>query len=829
MRTQSTMIRPRANQHFGGLRVILRLRISSFVILCILATCLGVARAQRPANANAYYQQLRSLLPGGEVIAVKDLEIKRDEAVFTFKSGSFAFYGEVNGKVTGAVFKGEGHLHISPSNPEERHNLSVLTHNEAFDEDFDQAVLRFTDGTAAELRKASTGTGSADHGFTSAANELNTLMRTKIQDNIDLRLLEDVLSPTPGGFFFAGIHGHKYSHLLFTIDPFGLPDVQPEQLALMSWNDWGPTFLTASNLLTDATDGARHKPFRTDHEDLDTTIEKGGFLSGLATVHIIALQDGVAAVPLELFPTLRVSKVETDQGAQLDYVQEDKDHDADFGVVLQQPLKKGDSVTLRIAYGGKDVVHSEGNANYYPVAREDWFPNANEGLGDYSTYHMLFHVPKGLTLIATGTKVNETTEGKVTTTEWKTDVPLPVVGFNLGEFVTKEAIVPSKLGDNLTVDAYANTQPPDMFNAIADAVNNSAVTGSDGGPAGAIGKINTAGMLPIELSQSQVAAQIYTQYFGALPFTHVAVTQQFACNYGQSWPMLVYLPICGFLDQTQQHVLGLRPEDMYWKMVTPHEVAHQWWGHTVGFRSYRDQWMSEGFADESASIFLLLTRPKPNDYLDFWKEERKMITEKNEMGFRPIDVGPVTMGYRLSTEKTGFSVTRDLIYPKGAYILHMVQMMMWDPRDGDKRFMETMHDFVNTYKLQSASTEDFKTIVEKHMSQVMDMDGNHKMDWFFNEYVYGIDLPAYHFESELTPDGDKTTLHFKLVQSGVRPEFKMLVPLYLEFADGKVSRLGEIGITGDRTIDQTVSLPKFSAPVKRVSINNYYDVLSTDN
>ncbi|MGB6742903.1 MAG: hypothetical protein WBE38_04525, partial [Terracidiphilus sp.] len=66
----------------------------------------GTARAQRPANANAYYQQLRGLLPGGEVITVKDLELTRDEADITFRNGSFAFYGEVNGKVTGAVFKG---------------------------------------------------------------------------------------------------------------------------------------------------------------------------------------------------------------------------------------------------------------------------------------------------------------------------------------------------------------------------------------------------------------------------------------------------------------------------------------------------------------------------------------------------------------------------------------------------------------------------------------------------------------------------------------------------------------------------------------------------
>jgi hypothetical protein len=567
-----------------------------------------------------------------------------------------------------------------------------------------------------------------------------------------------------------------------------------------------------------------------DHEDIDVTIEKGGFLTGLSTLHIVALQDGVAVAPLNLYPTLRVSKAETDKGEQLDFVQEDKDHDADFGVVFPKPLNKGESVTVRIAYGGKDVVQSEGNSNYYPVARESWYPNASQGLGDYATYHMLFHVPKGLELIATGTKVSETNEGKITTTEWKTDVPLPVVGFNLGRFTMKEATVQGKLGDNLTIDAYANTQPPDMFNAISEAVNSGPEIGGNAQPAtAAIGTLNTSGMLPMQLSQGQVAAQIYTNYFGPTPFAKVALTQQFACNYGQSWPMLVYLPICGFLDQTQQHELGLRPEDMYWKVVTAHEVAHQWWGQTVGFRSYRDQWMSEGFAQESASIFLLATRPKHDDYMEFWKEQRKLITEKNSNGFRPIDVGPVTMGFRLSSEKTGFSVYQNLVYPKGAFILHMVQMMMWDRNDGDARFIATMHDFVKTYWLQAASTEDFKAIVEKHMSPGMNLDGNNKMDWFFNEYVYGTELPTYHFEGQIKPDGDKSTLHFKLTQSGVSPAFKMPVPIYMEFADGKIARLGSVAITGDKTVEQTTPLPKMPQPVKRLFINYYYDVLSLEN
>jgi aminopeptidase N len=439
---------------------------------------------------------------------------------------------------------------------------------------------------------------------------------------------------------------------------------------------------------------------------------------------------------------------------------------------------------------------------------------------------MLFHVPKGLELIATGTMVSQTNEGKLTISEWKTETPLPVVGFSLGDFKTKEATIGTPLSGQLTVDAYANKGRPDFVSAFVQQL-------SDAGPAAeaALGTLDTTPMLANELSQGQVAAQIYTDYFGPLPFPHIALTQQSACDYGQSWPMLVYLPICGFFDKTQRHFLGLSDFSAatYWDVVTPHEVAHQWWGHTVGFRGYRDQWMSEGFANTSASIFLQLTRSKPGDYLNFWHEQHRMLVEKNAFGFRPIDVGPVTMGVRLSSPKTGFDIYQDLVYPKGAFILHMIRMMMWSPRDGDALFKVTMRDFVNTYRLQAATTEDFKAIVEKHMSPAMDLESNHTMDWFFREYVYGTDLPAYHFEGDATPSGDGWNLHLKLTQSGVPAEFKMLVPIYLELADGRVMRLGSANVTGDNTIEKTVQLPKLPAAIKRVLINYNYDVLCTEN
>jgi hypothetical protein len=809
-------------------------------LIAMLAFALPTVQAQRAANSNSYYQALRGLLPGGEVITVKNLDLHRDAAVLSLRSGSVTFYPEVNGKVTGAVFRGEGHIHLTPASTEEKRNLAILTRAQEFDEDFDQAILRFTDATAAELRKASAGAGAADRPAIEAAQQLHTFQRTKLYDNIDLRLLADVLSPAPGGYFFAAIHGKKDRNLFFIADPHGVDEVSPEQAVLMSWNDWGRAYPYSSRGAADAArvaagEDVEPSAYRIDSEDLDTTIEKSGFLTGLATVHLTALVDGVAVVPFDLYPTLRVSKAETGKGEALDYVQEKKDEDADFGVVLASPLKKGETATIRIAYGGKDVVMSEGGSNYYPIARQSWYPNASSGLGNYASYHMLFHVPKGLELIATGTKASEKTEGKYTTTEWKTEVPLAVVGFNLGKFTMKEARIKDSAGNNLTVDAYANTEIPDALRAIVDGASSLPqslapnLRGSNATEPLPVGNINTGNMLPVQLSQGEVALRIYTNIFGSLPFSRVALTQQFACNYGQSWPMLVYLPICGFLDSTQKNVFGLNPADMYWKTVTPHEVAHQWWGQTVGFRSYRDQWMSEGFADASAAMFLLTTRPKPDEYLQFWKEARRDLTEKNAQGFRPIDVGPVTMGFRLSSEKTGWGVYRNLIYPKGAYILHMIQMMMWTQRDGDAAFSAMMRDFVSTYRLKPATTEDFKKMVEKHMTHGMDLENNHTMDWFFREYVYGTALPNYHFDAQLTPNGDTTTLHFKLTQSAVTDGYKNTVPLYLELADGRVLKLGGIVVTGNSSIEQTVPLPHLPAPVKKATINYYYDVLCTEN
>ena len=182
-------------------------------------------------------------------------------------------------------------------------------------------------------------------------------------------------------------------------------------------------------------------------------------------------------------------------------------------------------------------------------------------------------------------------------------------------------------------------------------------------------------------------------------------------------------------------------------------------------------------------------------------------------------------GCGLNTYKTPGAYNR-LVYPKGGYILHMLRGMMWDVKTSDQRFIDMMHDFVKTYFNRNASTEGFQAVVEKHMTPQMDLDGNHKMDWFFSEWVYDTEIPRYKLQYSLIPESDgKVILKGSITQSEVSERFKMIVPVYLDF-DGKLVRLGTVPVLGNGTKEFQVRLPQ---KPKRVLLNAFHDVLASES
>jgi len=759
-----------------------------------------------PPNSDPTYQQLRNLTVGGEAVSVSNFELKREGGTFHLHSGTVCFVNPVQGKITGAVFVGDGNFVLDPPSESERRSLRLLTKEDEFSEKFIQAVFRFTDSTYDEIKKGGTvATVGCDPGV---LRDSQNTTRHKFKNNLEARILEDVLSPEPGGLFYAFIHGKHYSDKeIFEIEP-RRDEVSFRTYDENKWGEWAQFKIPGKH---------RHQTgrlLRIEHQQLDVTFEKNGDLIGKATTDFIARRDGVRVVALDLFRPLRVQSV-TENGQSLSFIQEDKNEDGNFAVILPKALNTGEKLTFTTTYGGKGAVSNEGGGNYFPIARDNWYPNNPDGaLGEYVLYDMTLRIPKGMKMAATGALVSESNEGGQNVTVWKSENPQTVAGFSFGRFKEEEVKLTKP---EYLIQAYANEELPDTIAMI----QRSGV--------GALGSMSTTQLNKKALAEGAVAVQLYSDYFGPSLFKHMQITQQTACNFGQSWPELVWIPMCYYFDTTVRHQFGLDSDRGYWKVVTPHEVAHQWWGHTVGFASGRDQWMSEGFAELSASLYISLIEKNPKKFIEFWNDERELLLEKDAEGFRAIDVGPLTMGYRASNSRTGYSVTRRLIYPKGAYVLHMVRMMMWDRKTGDENFKETMRDFVKTYSGKAATTEDFKEMMEKHMTPEMDLDGNHRLDWFFDEYVYGTALPTYKltYTFEKNAEGN-IVFGFKVTQSGVDEKFKMIVPIYLELADGRTVNIGRARLIGNSSVEQKIPMNGLKDPPKRAVVNYNDDVLASN-
>ena len=782
-----------------------------------------VNTAGEKPNSDAVYQQLRQIGKNkgdfeGPYATVNNLVIKRDAATFTLISGEIYFAPTVENRSVGAVFLGQGELTLTPPTVAEKHNLALFIDQPSLKEPFDRLVLRFSDKTFEEIKSATKlGTnGPQAERARDAYHDNQLLLRKTLRRNVELRTLVDLYNPNRSGFFTAFINGKHYSKLIFQYDALGIPSVSPEEVLLSSYGDTDRGFWTAFHRAEEYANGTAssdedHRIYDITHHEIDGAI-RGTKLVVNDTVTLRVLDDGARVLPFRLFSSLRVSRVRDEQGHELPFVQQNKDEDADFGIIWPKPLEAAKTYKVSLEYSGGDALIDVGGGNFFvnPSARLTWYPN-NEGtaFGDRATFNVTFRYPKGKVLIGTGAAVApEAEDGDLRVSKWSSgDTQLAVAGFNYGLFKKKE-VVDSDTG--YTIEYYANEESASfMRNAEGRA------------------SMSTLGMSGRILADAQNSTRIYNVYFGKLPFSRLALTQQPAANFGQAWPTLVYMPFTAFLDPTQRYLASggnVRfATDNFFRYVAPHEIAHQWWGHMVGWKSYHDQWMSEGFAEFSASLFIQFAMHDEHKFLDFWNEQRDRITQSRPQthDLKPYTVGPVTQGFRLSSGKT-YAAYQFLVYPKGAYILHMLRQMMFDERSGgDKRFGTMMQDFIKSHYNQDVSTEDLKQIVEKYMTKPMDLDGNGKMDWFFNEYVYGTEMPSYRLEYQLGNGG--TTVSGRITQSGVSDNFKMLVPVYVDYGKGFV-RMGSATMIGNSSVDlKDERLPR---PAKRAALCALDDVLA---
>lgn len=784
------------------------------------------------ANSDSVYRQLRddSL---GQSFRFDNYTLVSDVATFHFLKGTLTFLSPVEGHVTGAIFIGEGHFSLKPITVLDGQELKRRTGSEEFEEDFGEAVFRFASPFNLSFVRGvgeNVGTpGDAGNVFRHWKEQVRErreqpqgfteyLLHGEGMDNVDADLLATYYNDKHPPFLNAYIHGKKHKSLQFFVRPRvgAIPQLDsPEEVALINYNPegmddgiWYLEHLKSEFTKGTASSSEDRRLFATDAYKIETIIAKNQHLFSTATITFEPLIPGERVLKFDLLPNLRVTRVVDRDGQDLYFIQEGRKEDGSFYVILPSPPEPGKKASVTVQFAGDKVLEEAGEGSFYVGARTSWYPNLN-GFGEHALFDLTFKVPHRYKVISVGELKSEAIEDGFAVSHWITPIPVAVAGFNYGDY--KRMDLPDDK-DGWKISGYYLTELPDKLRRY-----------------GALQSMAPGAMTKYALEQTRAQLQLCTYYFGKIPYDEIHVTEQPDFNFGQSWPNLVYLPISAYTDSTQRWMLFGTISSRFTgfvQEVTPHEVSHQWWGHAVGWASYHDQWLSEGFAEFSAGLFLqqAVAGDWRKDYLEFWERLRKRILEKNEFGIAPNDTGPLWMGLRLASPHS-LSAYQNVTYPKGAYVLQMLRSVMYDAENKDKAFIDLMHDFVSSHQNRPASTESFKAIVEKHMTKTMDLERNGRMDWFFNEWVYGTQIPRYKFEYQTSPaENGKVKLHMTVTQSEVDDHFAMPVPVFADLGKG-LFRMGEITAVGNTTRSVDVILP--SRP-KKVELNAFKEVLERD-
>lgn len=807
--------------------------------LLVLAGLLWLAPAAPLAAAekaevlrDPVYERLRGARPAGAGLAVEGVEIARDVFRLKLSSGTLHFLEPVEGRTLGAVFVGKGSYTLLPATEDERHHLEVVTEQKglaALDDTFERAVLLFTDGTEAALR-ASPGAVPANGGGPEAAALWDRYMkrqRKELRTNVQIRLLADVLEGTkPGdGLLVAWVDGKKHGEGLLAYDPRGAEKLGlAEQAAGETTAFYSIPESTRGALYLAPPKGASAPAAGADADALgyvlDTRIRKNADLEGTALLRFRSQRDGLRVLRLDLFPKLRVKEAGSSAGeaaadaafTPVAVVQEDEEEDGDLAVVLPRPLARGEVATLKVSYAGEDVLVDAGDGNYAVLARQSWYPNLGTFL-DTATFDLTYRVPKKNQVVSVGRETSTSVEPDGTAvSRFVADAPIRVAGFNYGKFKKLER---TDEASGLTVRVHTNPGKPAIAREIEQL--------------GSLARFETERLADSALVDGVNTARTGWHFFGELPQKEVAITQQSQWFFGQSWPSLIYLPYIAFLDSTTRLELGLIDASSFVDQVGPHEFAHQWWGHLVGWATYHDQWLSEGLAEFTTA--LVLQQTGGNDkYLDFWKKARKkVLAAPRGGGRRANDVGPISLGYRLGQGRSG-AAYGPVVYSKGAWVVQMLRMLLRDARskDPDHRFVAAMKEFVSTWAGKSPSTADFRRAVEKQMTPEIDLGKDGTLGWFFRQWVDGTDVPRVtHTLKVADVGGGKYRISGDISQSEVGNEFLGYVPIYVEFEGGNVARIGSVTLAGNTTlpVSAELALPK---PPKRIVPNALQDVLTRE-
>lgn len=284
-----------------------------------------------------------------------------------------------------------------------------------------------------------------------------------------------------------------------------------------------------------------------------------------------------------------------------------------------------------------------------PQGAPAWYP-ANDDLTDKALFEFRIRVPDGIEAVANGAFAGRSTKGRGTEWRWKTTEPMApyLATVATGQFKIVRSTV-SGIPSITAVD-------PRLWRKSRDALRRS-------------GKI----------------LSLFERLFGPYPF-------------GQTGAIVDDAKI-GFALETQTRpVYDSAPDDA----LVAHELAHQWFGDSVGLERWQDMWLNEGFATWAEWRW----NQEAGGPSTAKKLRRLLRVPASDDGF--WDPPPAAI-------PTPAQLFADSVYVRGAMALEALRLQIGKPA-----FLATLRTWAARYRYSSASIPEFIALAEAQSGQELD-------------------------------------------------------------------------------------------------------------
>ncbi len=497
--------------------------------------------------------------------------------------------------------------------------------------------------------------------------------------------------------------------------------------------------------------------------DIKSVITEGDNMLVTCDVYYKAISSGARYLYFNWYKMNRIQSVVDINGDSLMVIE----HSEPFKVLVNQNSEAGFGVVLNEPLqkdqSGLIRIEYECNCirNYYGLRYtigNDCWYPMNH-MNDPATFHLDYTFPNTRRVVSSGERnVMSFTQGNDVNLQYMLNYPSNNVSFNIGYYYPVE-----RCFENLPPVVIFTHSPISIPRVGADMVNSLAY---------------------------------FTDMFGKCPFDTIKVADT--------------------PSSSNNTAPGL--ENVNWKVFHnstydgPIRMANQWWHHKMRSESYRDTWIAEGLAHYCALMYFEKSNDRDIDFDKLMRDWQKVIFYGVGQGSKGYKAGPVVLGKRLNSSKSNdyYAVSGY----KGAYIFHMLRYMLHDFNSGsDDIFLGILNDLLIEYGDTPITTERLQRLVENYLGD---------MSWFFDQCVYGIEIPTYKFSYDVKKnENGKHLVECKVSQRDVSEEFSMLVPITVLYADDRCT-YHKLLINKK---DNKIELPPLPLKPEKVIFNTNHAVL----